>query len=98
MIRKGKTFQIPSIVATSRESGMQLMDNELMRLYKEGKISADEAYLRAAVKKEFEEIVAKEKEQKVARIPESGGANNQSPDVQGAGANPVNAGESMKNR
>ena len=54
LIRKGKAFQIPSVIATSRELGMQLMDQDLMRLYKEGKISAEDAYVKATSKKEFE--------------------------------------------
>ncbi len=54
LIRKGKSFQIPSVVATSRDAGMQSMDSELMRLYREGKVSAEEAYLRAVDKKTFE--------------------------------------------
>ncbi len=58
MIRKGKTFQIPSVIATSVDQGMQLMDGQLMRLYREGAISAEEAYMKADVKKEFEEIFA----------------------------------------
>src|SRR5262245_57389188 len=58
LIRKAKTFQIPSVIATSRESGMQLMDTELMRLCKEGVISAEEAYLKAANKKDFESLIA----------------------------------------
>ena len=33
---------------------MQSMDSELMRLYRDGKIAAEEAYLRAADKKAFE--------------------------------------------
>jgi twitching motility protein PilT len=54
LIRKGKTFQIPSVIATSRESGMQSMDDELMRLLSTGKIHADEAYMKARDKKLFE--------------------------------------------
>lgn len=57
MIRKGKTFQIPSIIMTSREQQMQLMDSSLMDLYKLGKISAEEAYLKAKTKSDFEELV-----------------------------------------
>ncbi|TMA20168.1 MAG: PilT/PilU family type 4a pilus ATPase, partial [Deltaproteobacteria bacterium] len=40
LIRKGKSFQLPSVISTSREQGMQLMDTDLMRLLKEGKITA----------------------------------------------------------
>jgi twitching motility protein PilT len=57
LIRKGKTFQIPSVVVTSKEQQMQLMDSCLMDLYKQGKISAEEAYLKARTKSDFEEIV-----------------------------------------
>ena len=54
LIRKEKTFQIPSIIAVNRESGMQSMDGELMRLLREGKIVAEEAYMKATDKKLFE--------------------------------------------
>jgi twitching motility protein PilT len=54
LIRKAKAFQIPSIIATSREQGMQLMDTELMRLLKEGRIRGEDAYSKALSKKEFE--------------------------------------------
>jgi twitching motility protein PilT len=56
LIRKGKSFQIPSVIATAREQGMQLMDSELMRLFKEGLVSAEEVYMKAASKKEFETL------------------------------------------
>ena len=56
LIRKGKGFQIPSVIATAREQGMQLMDAELMRLYKEGQVSAEEVYMKSASKKEFESL------------------------------------------
>ena len=58
LIRKGKTFQIPSVMATSRDMGMQTMDSELLRLFREGLISAEDAYLRAANKKDFEALLA----------------------------------------
>lgn len=56
LIRKGKSFQIPSVIATAREQGMQLMDAELMRLFKEGLVSAEEVYMKAASKKDFESL------------------------------------------
>jgi len=58
LIRKGKTFQIPSVVATQREAGMQSMDSDLERLYRAGLISAEEAYMKAANKKNFEQVIA----------------------------------------
>jgi twitching motility protein PilT len=57
LIRKGKTFQLPSVIVTSKEQQMQMMDTSLMELYKKGKISADEAYLKARNKTDFEELV-----------------------------------------
>ena len=54
LIRKGKAYQIPSVVATAREEGMQLMDSDLMRLFKEGKVSIEEAYVKARSKRDFE--------------------------------------------
>ena len=58
LIRKGKTFQIPSVIATQREAGMQSMDSDLERLYRAGLISAEEAYMKAANKKNFEQVIA----------------------------------------
>ena len=57
LIRKGKTYQIANVVATSRESGMQSMDNDLTRLYRAGVITSEEGYMRAVNKKEFEAVV-----------------------------------------
>lgn len=57
MIRKGKTFQIPSVIATSRDQGMQSMDSELARLVGQDLVSYDEAYMKANDKKAFESLV-----------------------------------------
>jgi twitching motility protein PilT len=54
LVRKGKTFQIPTVIATSREQGMQLMDGELIRLAKEGRVDVDDAYAKAVDKRGFE--------------------------------------------
>jgi twitching motility protein PilT len=70
LIRKGKAFQLPSVISTSREQGMQLMDTDLMRLLKEGKITAEDAYVKAVSKKEFESLVdEEEKMQAVKKAP-----------------------------
>lgn len=54
LIRKGKNFQIPTVIGTSRDQGMQLMDTELTRLAKEGQILVDEAHARVVDKRSFE--------------------------------------------
>ena len=69
LIRKGKAFQLPSVISTSREQGMQLMDNDLMRLMKEGKISAEDAYVKAVSKKDFEPFVDEEEKKAQAVRP-----------------------------
>lgn len=43
LIREGKTFQIPSVIQTGRNEGMQLMDQALQELLKNKTISAEEA-------------------------------------------------------
>ena len=65
LIRKGKAYQLPSVISTSREQGMQLMDNDLLRLVKEGKVTAADAYVKAGSKKDFEPFV--EEEEKAAQ-------------------------------
>lgn len=55
LIRDNKTFQLPSIMQTSKQVGMQTMDQALMDLVKSRKISPQEAYRRAFDKKAFEQ-------------------------------------------
>ncbi|MCH2110026.1 MAG: type IV pilus twitching motility protein PilT [Polyangiaceae bacterium] len=43
LIREGKIFQIPSIMQTSRNIGMRLMNDSLVELVKAGKVAPDEA-------------------------------------------------------
>ncbi len=54
LIRKGKTFQLPSVVSTSREVGMQSMDLELARLVLDGVITVEEGYSKSNDKRAFE--------------------------------------------
>ncbi len=60
LIRDGKTFQIPSIMETGKNIGMQLMDWSLLELLQGGKISAQDAYLNAANKNLFKQYLKKE--------------------------------------
>lgn len=60
LIRDNKTFQLPSIMQTSKQSGMQTMDQSLMDLVKQRKISPQEAYRRAFDKKAFEQYKPRE--------------------------------------
>jgi twitching motility protein PilT len=55
LIRENKTFQLTSIMQTSKQLGMQTMDQSLMDLVKQRKISPQEAFRRAFDKKAFEQ-------------------------------------------
>ena len=47
LIREGKTFQIPSIMQTSRKHGMIMMNDSLVELVKRDVITSEEAYVKA---------------------------------------------------
>jgi twitching motility protein PilT len=53
LIREGKTHQIPSMIQTGKKYGMQLLDDAIMELFKNGMISPDEAYGKANDKARF---------------------------------------------
>jgi twitching motility protein PilT len=53
LIRESKTHQIPSMIQTGKQYGMQLLDDAIMELYKQGKISPDDAYSKANNKQLF---------------------------------------------
>ena len=43
LIRDGKTFQLPNMMQTGKKHGMQGMDDSLLKLVQEGKITAANA-------------------------------------------------------
>ena len=59
LIREAKTFQIPTIIQTSRKDGMILMDDCLLELLKKGKISFETALFYAEdtdrIRKQYKE-------------------------------------------
>jgi twitching motility protein PilT len=50
LIREGKTFQIPSIIQTSKKLGMVTLNDSLLELVEKKAIDADEAYVRSVEK------------------------------------------------
>ena len=50
LIRDGKTFQLPSILQTSKAQGMRLLNDSLLDLVKKGVVEPREAYLKAVDK------------------------------------------------
>ena len=59
-IREGAIANIRSIIEQSAGMGMKTMDGDLMRLLKDGKITAAEAYTKATNKQDFEPLLTKE--------------------------------------
>lgn len=55
LIREGKTFQLASIIQTSRGEGMQLMDQALLELITAKRITVEEAYKFATNKSLFQD-------------------------------------------
>ena len=53
-VRKAETFKIPSVIQTSRRQGMVLMDDSLLDLYRNGRITKDEALDRCFDRKALE--------------------------------------------
>ena len=50
LIREGKTFQIPSIIQTSKKLGMLTLNDALLELVEKKVIDADEAYMKSVEK------------------------------------------------
>src|SRR5882672_5471235 len=50
LIREGKTFQIPSIIQTSKALGMLTLNDALIELVEKKEISPDEAYMKSVEK------------------------------------------------
>lgn len=57
LIMSNKIFQIPSVMQTSSESGMQLLDQALLTAVQNKEIDPDDAYLHATDKKLFQRYV-----------------------------------------
>jgi twitching motility protein PilT len=54
LIRDGKTFQIPSVIQTGQSQGMQKMDDSILELVRQKKVTIEEAMRRAHNKKDLE--------------------------------------------
>ncbi len=58
LIQTEQTFQIPSLVQTGRDLGMQLLDQALLAAITAREIDPDEAYLYASDKRAFQKFVS----------------------------------------
>jgi twitching motility protein PilT len=54
LIREGKTYQIPSIIQTGRQEGMQTMDQAIVDLLKQGLITPQEAHDKCVDRETFQ--------------------------------------------
>jgi twitching motility protein PilT len=59
LIREGNTAMLASMIQQGKAQGMQAMDDALFSLAKEGRISGEDAYMKATNKKRFEEFAGK---------------------------------------
>ncbi|MCA9530595.1 MAG: PilT/PilU family type 4a pilus ATPase [Myxococcales bacterium] len=57
LIRKDKCFQLPTVLTTARDKGMQSMDQHLVDLVRAGRVSPDEAYMKANDKNQFSSLL-----------------------------------------
>jgi twitching motility protein PilT len=62
VIREGNTPMITTIIQSGKSIGMQLMDDALMQLVEDKRITAHEAYMKAHQKARFESMVKEEGE------------------------------------
>ena len=59
LIREGKTYQIPSVMQTGKKYGMQSLDDHLLELLQQRKISAEDAYINCMEKQKFVKFLKK---------------------------------------
>ena len=57
VIREGKIFQIPNIIQTNQQEGMQLLDQALVNLYRQGLISNREVFTFGNDREELERMI-----------------------------------------
>ena len=57
LIREGKTFQLPNVIQTGSQYGMQTLDQALAALYQTGVVSHDDALARCTNHEELDRLV-----------------------------------------
>ena len=57
IIREGKIERLISVLQSGKSQGMQIMDDELLKLLKQDLIEPEDAYMKAIDKKRFEEFL-----------------------------------------
>lgn len=62
LIRESKSYQLNSIIETSRNKGMQTLDDEILSLVEQRKIDPNDAYNKAVHKKKFRPFLTEQPE------------------------------------
>ncbi len=57
LVREAKSHQISSMIQTGKKYGMQLLDDAIMELFNKGRISAEDAYMKANEKGRFRPLL-----------------------------------------
>ena len=58
IIREARTFEIPNVIETNRQIGMNLIDNAIAELYFNGLISREDAVAQSAYPEKLEKMLA----------------------------------------
>ena len=58
IIREARTFEIPNVIETNRQIGMNLIDNGIAELYFNGLISREDAVAQSAYPEKLEKMLA----------------------------------------
>ena len=67
IVREGKTEKLMDVLISGRSEGMQIMDDSIMKLLKEGIVSPVEAYMKSIDKARFEQFLSKDEAIPVGR-------------------------------
>jgi twitching motility protein PilT len=57
LIREGKTFQIPTVMQISGQTGMQTLDQALATLVRQNQVAAEEALIRASSPEDLKKLI-----------------------------------------
>lgn len=59
LIREGKTFQIPTVMQISGQTGMQTLDQALATLVRQNQVAAEEALIRAGSPEDLKKLIGR---------------------------------------
>jgi twitching motility protein PilT len=59
LIREGKTFQIPSLMQTQKQLGMQTLNDALFQLVRDGVVTPDDAFAKSVDRTSFKMMLDK---------------------------------------